>query len=146
MDSVYPSLASAMGLYFGGGGKIPQRAGNRHGGLSVAPYNVYPTSSGWIAIMCFSDAHWRSLTHAMNQPGLLRISGSHVPSRADHIDLVDELVAAWSQLLDTQTALAKLREFKIPSAPVRDLSEVAEDRTCSSAECSSTSTIRSSVR
>ena len=31
------------------------RTGNRHGGLAESPYNVYPTSDGYIAIICVGE-------------------------------------------------------------------------------------------
>jgi crotonobetainyl-CoA:carnitine CoA-transferase CaiB-like acyl-CoA transferase len=127
-DSVYPSMASTLGLYFGSGEMVPERTGNRHGGLSVAPYNVYPTSNSWIAIMCFSDAHWRSLTLAMGSPELADDPRFvSVADRADHIDTVDEIVTRWTSTIATTELWATLREHRIPSAPVRDLSEVASD-------------------
>src|SRR5262249_26366368 len=53
LDAVYASLGSSLGLWFGSRGKpVPQRTGNRHGGLAEAPYNVYPTKDGWLALIC----------------------------------------------------------------------------------------------
>ncbi len=127
-DSVYPSMASALGLYFGSDGQVLTRTGNRHNGLSVAPYNVYPTSSGWIAIMCFSDAHWRSLTTAMGMPELLDDERfTTVASRSTEIDVVDEIVGSWTTSRTTEQVYESLSTHGIPSAPVRTLAETAND-------------------
>jgi formyl-CoA transferase len=44
MEAVYASLSSSLGLFYGSENKLPMRTGNRHGGLSLCPYNVYPAS------------------------------------------------------------------------------------------------------
>ena len=36
-DAILPSLASNIGGFFDSDGSIPERTGNRHGGLTVAP-------------------------------------------------------------------------------------------------------------
>ena len=72
-DAVYSSLSSSLGMHWAMQGKPdapPPRTGNRHGGLAEAPYNVYPTSDGWIAIICVGEVHWRSMTKAMGRPEL----------------------------------------------------------------------------
>ena len=65
MEAVYASLASNLGLFYGSDGKAPMRTGNRHGGLSLCPYNVYPAADGHIAIICNHESHWEGLLHAM---------------------------------------------------------------------------------
>jgi len=69
-EAVYASLSSNLGLYYGSGGDVPMRTGNRHGGLAEAPYNVYPTQDGYIAIICVGETHWKSLIQAMERPEL----------------------------------------------------------------------------
>ena len=66
-DSVYASLSSALGLYFGSGGAAAQRTGNRHSGMAEAPYNVYPAADGYLALICVSETHWKSLLKAMDR-------------------------------------------------------------------------------
>lgn len=46
LESVYPALSSNLGMLHARGGAVPERTGNRHGGLAESPYNVYPTSDG----------------------------------------------------------------------------------------------------
>jgi CoA:oxalate CoA-transferase len=80
LDAVYPSLGSSLGLHFDTQGDVPPRTGNRHAGLAEAPYNVYPTSDGYIAILCVSETHWKSLLRVMDRGDLasdpaLRITG-----------------------------------------------------------------------
>jgi crotonobetainyl-CoA:carnitine CoA-transferase CaiB-like acyl-CoA transferase len=66
-DCVFPTLATAMGSYYVAGEQKP-RAGNRHPGRGLAPYNVYAAADGYVAIICIREGHWRKLCRAMGQP------------------------------------------------------------------------------
>jgi CoA:oxalate CoA-transferase len=76
LDAVYASLASTFGMCFGQGWKDAARTGNRHGGLAESPYNVYPASDGYIAIICVGEQHWKNLVDAMARPDLKTIRAS----------------------------------------------------------------------
>ena len=71
LDAVYASLASTLGMSFGQGWQEAGRTGNRHGGLAESPYNVYPTSDGYMAIICVGEQHWKNLLDAMGRKDLL---------------------------------------------------------------------------
>jgi CoA:oxalate CoA-transferase len=128
LDSVYPSLMSSLGLYFGSTGDIPTRTGNRHSGMAEAPYNVYPATDGHIALICVSDGHWRGLTEVMGKPELGDdpAYASRV-LRVQRIDEVDRLVSEWSSTLSKQEIVDVLNKAGVPSAPVRELGEVVHD-------------------
>ena len=86
-DAVYASLSSSLGMYWSTKGESPARTGNRHGGLAESPYNVYPTSDGFIAIICVGEAHWRSLCGLMDQTALADDPRfSSLKARVDHMD------------------------------------------------------------
>jgi len=130
LDSVYPSLMSALGLYFGGalGGGEPARQGNRHSGLAESPYNAYPTLDGNVALICVSDAHWVALTDAMRRPELA--NDPRYVTRVDRVarmDEVDELVSAWTSGFDRDELVKLLNEHRVPCAPVREIGEVVHD-------------------
>ena len=67
METIYPALASNLSLLHGTPGAVTTRTGNRHGGLSIAPYNVYPASDGYVAILCIKETHWANLLRAMGR-------------------------------------------------------------------------------
>ena len=88
-DTVFPALATALGGYYITGKQVPRR-GNRHLGLSLAPYNVYRAKDGHVAMICLREGHWRRLIKAMDQPELgERPEFADMASRAAHIDEVD---------------------------------------------------------
>lgn len=128
LDSVYPSLMSSLGLYFGSTGDIPTRTGNRHSGMAEAPYNVYPTTDGHIALICVSDAHWRGLTQVMGRAELGDdpLYASRV-LRVQRIDEVDRIVGEWTGTLSKAEVVDLLNKAGVPSAPVRELGEVVND-------------------
>ena len=128
LDAVYPSLSSSLGLHFGSGGDVPPRTGNRHGGLAEAPYNVYPASDGYIAIICVGDAHWRSLLAAMGRTDLgADPRFASLKERVAHIEDVDALVSAWTAPQGKEALFAHLQAHRVPCAPVRNLHEVVND-------------------
>lgn len=129
-DAAYSTLASAIGMHFGGNtGDLPPRTGNSHAGLAMAPYNVYPASDGWIAIIVVTEGHWDRLLRAMGQGDLIgdeRFRSN--PDRVTHMAEVDGLVTAWTAAHTRAELEALTRQHGVPAAPVRTLEEVLEDQ------------------
>jgi crotonobetainyl-CoA:carnitine CoA-transferase CaiB-like acyl-CoA transferase len=127
-EAVFPALASNL-AYMYDIGRAPPRTGNRHGGLSAAPYNVYPTLDGHIAIIATNDKHWTNLLQAMGRMDLMEDPRfSDKVARVRNMDETDRLISDWSSKLTREEACFALSKFKVPSAPVRDLEEVCNDR------------------
>ncbi len=127
MESVFPMLMSSLGSYYSTGEEV-ERVGNQHPGLSVAPYSVFPTKDGHVAITCEGDHHWRALAALMGRAELgtdERFAG--VKARVARRTEVDALVAEWTGGITKEDAFAQLLGANIPSAPVRTVSEVASD-------------------
>jgi CoA:oxalate CoA-transferase len=126
-DAMYPSLTSNLGSYYQKGRVVPRTA-NRHGGLAIAPYNVYPTNDGWMAIFCATDTHWPLLCKLMGQEQLLADNRfANTVGRAQHMEEIDALVSAWSQQFTRSELTAVLNEAGVPCGPVLTLDEVADD-------------------
>jgi len=127
-DSVYASLSSALGLHFGSGGGAMPRTGNRHSGMAESPYNVYEASDGFIALICVSETHWKSLLKAMGREDLDEDPrlGS-LKSRVENIDFVDETISAWTRQFTRAELDERLKAHRVPCAKVRDLGEVVSD-------------------
>src|SRR5882672_4557429 len=68
-EAVYPTLAASYDYYYRTG-RIPPRTGNRQSGLNSAPYNVFPTVDGHVAIHIVTEAHWQNLLKAMGREDL----------------------------------------------------------------------------
>lgn len=130
-DAVYASLSSSLGLHWGSQDETdppPPRTGNRHGGMAEAPYNVYPTRDGYIAIICVGEVHWGSLTRLMGAEGLADDPRfSTLKERVAHMDLIDAAVTDWTKDFTTEDLFQRMMAAHVPCAPVRTLDEVMND-------------------
>ena len=127
-EAVYASLASNLGLHYSQGNSVPPRTGNRHGGLAEAPYNVYPTADGHIAIICVNETHWQSLLKAMQREDLAADPRYlDLKRRVEHMDDIDELVSGFTSKHAKQALFDLLMRHRVPCAPVRNLDEVVND-------------------
>ncbi|MBN8986901.1 MAG: CoA transferase [Rhizobiales bacterium] len=127
VETVYPAMASNLADVFNRKAAAP-RTGNRHGGLAEAPYNVYPASDGYVAIISVNESHWSGLVRAMGRPDLAEDPRfKTVLDRLKHIDLTDQIVSEWSSRLTRHEITELCRANRVPCAAVRDLLEVTED-------------------
>ena len=128
LETAYPTLASNLGLLYRQQGKVSGRVGNRHGGLALAPYNVYEAADGHVAIVCATEHHWKNILKAMGQEALNddpRYNSNKV--RVEHIDRTDAFVESWTKTLTRAEFAVLSQKHGIPAAPVRDLLEVMND-------------------
>jgi CoA:oxalate CoA-transferase len=129
LDSVYPALVSNVGPLVGATSSAPRaRTGNRHGGLAESPYNVYPTSDGYVSVICISETHWTAILSMMGRLDLAddpRFSTRE--ARVLAMQDVDELITEWTSTRETDEVFKLLREGGVPSAPVRQLRDVVYD-------------------
>ncbi len=126
-EAVYPTLAASFDYYYRTG-KIPPRTGNRQAGLNSAPYNVFPTRDGHVAIHVVTEAHFQNLLKAMGREDLLgdpRFATN--AGRVAHLEETEALVAGWTKTLGKMEVFARTKEYRIPCAPVRDAAEVMND-------------------
>jgi len=126
-EAVWPTLAASYDYYYRTG-EIPPRTGNRQSGLNSAPYNVFQTADGHVAIHIVTEAHWQNLSKAMGREDLKddpRFATN--AARVAHIDETDALVEAWTRTLGKMEVFARTKEYRIPCAPVRTAPEVMND-------------------
>ena len=127
-DATYASLASNLGMVHARGADAPARTGNRHGGLGISPYNLYPTKDGYVVLNCPGDHHFRAVLDVMGRPDLKDDPRFHTRStRVAHFAAVDELIEGWTKTLTKNEVARRMLAAKVPCAPVRDLLEVMHD-------------------
>ena len=127
-EAIYASLSSNLGLWYASQGEAAPRNGNRHGGMAEAPYNVYPTRDGYIAIICVGETHWKSLIEVMQRSDLRDDPRfASLTTRVENVDLVDQIVSEFTSRFDKQVLFELLMKHRVPCAPVRDLWEVVND-------------------
>ena len=128
LDAAVLALASALGVFMDGDAAIPARTGNRHPALAMAPYNVYETKDGHIAIFTASERHWHSIAQVLGREDLLTNPDyATTPGRAAKGDEIDAMVTAWTRQRSKDEVLAILTEAHVPCAPVRTTREVVND-------------------
>ena len=96
--------------------------------MAVAPYNIYETSDGWLAIICIAERHWRGVATALGRPEL--IDDPRFRERADrvaNIDAVDEEVSACTRTRTRAELVRDLQAAGVPCAPVKSIREVDTD-------------------
>ena len=126
-EAVYPTLAASYDYYYRTG-EIPPRTGNRQSGLNSAPYNVFPSADGNVAIHIVTEAHFQNLLKAMGREDLAddpRFATN--AARVAHMDETDALVEAWTRTLPKMEVFARTKAYRIPCAPVRNAPEVMND-------------------
>ena len=127
-EAIYPVLTSNIASLHKNKWKQPARRGNKHPTQGSAPYNVYETTDGYIAIICVKDAHWLSLLKVIAREDLLTDQRFKTQAlRATNEDVVDEIVENWTKTKTKDQAAELLKTNKIPAAPVRNLEEVTQD-------------------
>lgn len=127
LSSVFPSLLSSLGLHRRGDTGC-KRTGNRHGGLTMSPYNVYDTADGAIAILSVSESHWQTIARLLGHPEWLEDPRFAVKAaRIRHMDAVDAALSAVTRTWTKAALFEALVAARVPCAPVRELDEVVHD-------------------
>lgn len=127
-DCVYPTLASNLGPAQNAGPGFISRTGNRHGGGTVSPYNVYRTADGHVAIICTTQGHWLSLTTALGLDAAAadpRLATNAL--RAQNVGVVDALVGQALAARRKRDVFQILSQAGVPCGAVLELPEVMAD-------------------
>jgi formyl-CoA transferase len=126
LDATYFSLSSQLGMFFASG-ETP-RTGNRHGGMGVAPMNLYPTRDGYLAVMANSDRDWLTLLEGIGRTELAQDPRFlTMKDRCANMDALDEAVSVGTRNFGKQELFERLAAQRLPCAPVRELEEVVND-------------------
>lgn len=105
-----------------------ERTGNRHGGLGISPYNVYPTKDGYVVLNAPGDHHFRSILDVLGRPDLKADPRFLTRStRVANFAAVDELIEGWTKTLTKDEVARRMLAAKVPCAPVRNLMELMHD-------------------
>ena len=94
---------------------------------SVAPVQTFPTSDGWLFIMCMTDKFWGELVRAIGRPDLA--SDPRFASQAlrqANRDLLTSLIDAEMRCQSNAYWLGKLSGV-LPVAPVLDLAQALDN-------------------
>jgi crotonobetainyl-CoA:carnitine CoA-transferase CaiB-like acyl-CoA transferase len=95
--------------------------------FSVAPVQTFPTSDGWVFIMCMTDKFWGELVNAIGRPELISDPRfANLTSRQANRDALTGIIDSELSQKPTKHWLAKLNGV-LPIAPVLDLAQALEN-------------------
>jgi len=104
-------------------GMAPRRLGTAH--RLAAPYQVFATANGWIAIGAANQRNWELLATVLDRADLLQ--NADFATNADRMANLTQLVETLTATLKTRTTeewLQLLDEAGVPCGPVLTLGEV----------------------
>jgi len=130
MEAIYPTLASNLALAIGTPPDEPYiaRTGNRHGGMSLTPYNVYQASDGFVAIICNNERHWQALGKALQRADWIEDPKYNpLEERVARMDELDAEINAETRKYTRMQLFELLNKTGAACAPVRTLREVLAD-------------------
>ena len=130
MEAIYPTLASNLALAIGTPPDEPYiaRTGNRHGGMSLTPYNVYQASDGFVAIICNNERHWQALGKALKRSDWIDDPKYNpLEERVKRMDELDAEINAETRKYTRMQLFELLNKTGAACAPVRTLREVLDD-------------------
>ena len=127
-DATFCSLGSNYGMLHARGDAAPERTGNRHGGLGVAPYNSYRTKDGYVVVNAPGDHHWQSILEVIGREDLKDDERLKTrTARVVHYQIVDDLLETWTADKGRNEVAEAMLAKAVPCAPVRQLNEVMND-------------------
>lgn len=124
-DCIFAILENALVRYTVGG-QSPGRMGSRH--ASVAPYDVFPTSDGFVIIACANEATWQRLCKSMGRDDLILVEKFKLNAvRSENVGELSEIISGWSRTLSTADILEVLEKNGVPGAPILGIEQLAKD-------------------
>lgn len=107
-------------------GEIPIRRGNSH--IGGAPFNVYEASDGHVSVCAVTARGWENCLVAIGREDLKDDPRySHLLSRVQHREEVDQLMQDWMSQQTVAQAVEILQSHEVPSSPVMSPQELLED-------------------
>jgi crotonobetainyl-CoA:carnitine CoA-transferase CaiB-like acyl-CoA transferase len=119
------SLSERIVYQYSYGREVPRPQGNGH--PLLAPFDLFPTSDGWVSIAAPADAQWATLVALIGHPELAADERFAVGlTRVRHAREVREVVGGWTGSHTTREVLAVLGGH-VPVAPVNSVEDLFDD-------------------
>jgi crotonobetainyl-CoA:carnitine CoA-transferase CaiB-like acyl-CoA transferase len=124
-DCIFSILENAVVRYTMTG-QNPSRIGSRH--ASVAPYDVFQASDGYVIIACANEATWQRLCKAMEKPELITDERFLLnDNRSTNIVELGRMINEWASQFTMNEILLKLQHHAVPGAPILTIADLASD-------------------
>jgi crotonobetainyl-CoA:carnitine CoA-transferase CaiB-like acyl-CoA transferase len=89
----------------------------------------YPTADGHLAIVVYTDKHWRAFSRMIGQPDLMQRDPrfASLETRTQHAEDMGRFLAEHLPMRRSKEWIALLEEADIPCAPVNSIEDLFED-------------------
>lgn len=126
---MFETMASYMLLDHQGGWLYDPPDGPAGYARTASPFRQpYPTSNGYIAVIPYTDAHWRSFFNLIGRPELANLPKYRtIAERTKHIDELYALLADELSARTTSEWLGALDAANIPAVPVQTIPDLLTD-------------------
>lgn len=125
MLDVQISMLNYMATMYLMSGHVPDRIGNSH--FVHVPYNTYRTRTGHIIIACIGDAFFERFRDVIGREELCEPRYLKQPARYADRERIDAIIQEELNGNSAEYWLAKLRDARIPCAPVNDFAQALND-------------------
>lgn len=125
MLDVQVSLLNYMATMHLMSGHVPDRIGNGH--FVHVPYNLYPTSDGWVVVACIGDAFFERLQQMLPLPELMNPEYARQPARLRDKEKIDAVIASAFRQHDTAHWLRQLAQARVPCARLNNFAQALSD-------------------
>ena len=106
-------------------GNVPKPEGNGH--PLLAPFGLFPTQDGHVALGIVDDAFWRKFCQLMSQPDLgTDIRFKTLSARSQNSVELNKIVSTWSRA-HTKDQLTELLGGKVPYGPLNTIEDIERD-------------------
>lgn len=125
-ESVF-NLLEAVVPEYDGTGAIREPSGSTVTG--IVPTGTYRCRDGkYVIIGGNGDSIYKRLMHAAGRADLAEDPKlAHNVGRVEHQQKIDAAIAAWTAMLDSQEALARLEAAEVPAGPIYNVADMVTD-------------------
>jgi CoA:oxalate CoA-transferase len=125
VDGLVYVLENAIVRYTASG-TVPQPLGTRH--PTIAPFQAFETSDGWVVIALGNDALWQRFCQAIERPDLAEDPRFQtVDLRSQHHGALQELLQEITRQRTTSEWVTLLQAHRLPTSPIHTVAEVVQD-------------------
>jgi len=125
MQDCQISMLNYMATMYLMSGVQPPAVGNSH--FVHVPYGTFKTRTRYLILACMGDAFYLKLAHMLDDPELMSPRFATQPVRWAHRHFINERVQQHIEKQDCEYWLQRLKEHRIPAAPVNDFAYALND-------------------
>jgi crotonobetainyl-CoA:carnitine CoA-transferase CaiB-like acyl-CoA transferase len=115
--------------HMGGGAFTPPIGPMGYKRLLSRTRGPYPTRDGYLAIVVYTDKHWRAFSRLVGKPDLVETDARfcNQETRTQHAEDIGKFLAEHLRIKTTQEWLTALSEVDIPASPVNAIDDLFDD-------------------